>query len=32
MRENGVTVEDGPIFSIYFREPNENLIELSNNL
>ncbi len=41
LRENGVTVEDGPveqagargpILSIYFRDPDENLIELSNDL
>ena len=41
LRENGVTIEDGaveqagargPILSIYFRDPDENLIELSNDL
>lgn len=41
LRENGVTVEDGPveqagardpILSIYFRDPDENIIELSNDL
>ena len=41
LRENGVAVEDGPaeqdgacgpILSIYIRDPDENLIELSNSL
>ena len=41
LRKNGVTVEDGsveqagargPILSIYFRDPDENIIELSNDL
>ncbi|MGB0604339.1 MAG: VOC family protein [Candidatus Latescibacterota bacterium] len=41
LRDNGVSVEDGPveqtgargpILSIYFRDPDENLIELSNDL
>lgn len=41
LRENGVAVEDGPveqagacgpILSIYVRDPDENLIELSNSL